>query len=144
MLEHVVVTRDRLLITISRPDGPTDVNETSAQMRIAWSQKTKDSATAADNDDAQETRHNESLVRSIVRAQAWVQSLQDGVFQSIETLAEANHLHPKVVRQALRLAFLSPEVASAILEGRQPAGLSLARIPKLLPLAWTEHQSLLS
>jgi hypothetical protein len=32
------------------------------------------------------------------------------------------------VRQALRLAFLSPEVTSAILEGRQPKGLSLAQI----------------
>jgi len=97
-----------------------------------------------DNEDAQEARHNEGLVRSIVRAHAWVQSLQDGAFESIEALAEANRLHPKVVRQALRLAFLSPNVASAILEGSQPAGLSLARIPKLLPLAWTEHQSLLS
>jgi hypothetical protein len=52
-------------------------------------------------------------------------------------------LHPKVVRQALRLAFLMPDVTSAILEGRQPAGLSLAQIPKLLPLSWTEHQRLL-
>jgi hypothetical protein len=51
---------------------------------------------------------------------------------SIEALAEANRLHPKVVRQALRLAFLSPGVTSAILEGRQPARLSLAQIPKLL------------
>jgi site-specific DNA recombinase len=49
----------------------------------------------------------------------------------------------KVVRQALRLAFLSPDVTSAILEGRQPTGLSLTRIPKLLPLPWTEHRSLL-
>ncbi|MEH2561809.1 recombinase family protein [Bradyrhizobium sp. AZCC 2289] len=143
MLERVVVARDRLLVTISGPDGPTDVNGTSVQIRIAWSQKTKDTATAMDNEDAQETKHNESLVRSIVRAQAWVQSLQDGAFESIEALAEANRLHPKVVRHALRLAFLSPDVASAILEGKQPARLSLARIPKLLPLAWTEHRSLL-
>jgi DNA invertase Pin-like site-specific DNA recombinase len=144
MLERVVVARDRLLITISSPDGPTDANRTSPQIRIAWLQKTRDSLTAMDNEDAQEARHNEGLVRSIVRAHAWVQSLQDGAFESIEALAEANRLHPKVVRQALRLAFLSPNVASAILEGSQPAGLSLARIPKLLPLAWTEHQSLLS
>jgi site-specific DNA recombinase len=97
-----------------------------------------------DNEDVQPTKHNQSLVRSIVRAQAWVQSLEAGTFESIEALAQANRLHPKVVRQALRLAFLSPDLASAILEGRQPVGLSLARIPKLLPLAWTEHQSLLS
>jgi hypothetical protein len=70
-------------------------------------------------------------------------ALQDGAFESIEQLAEANGLHPKVVRQALRLAFLSPDFTSAVLEGRQPKGLSLALIPKLLPLSWTEHRHLL-
>ena len=40
--------------------------------------------------------------------------------------------------------FLSPDVISAILEGRQPKGPSLARIPKLLPLSWTEHRPLLA
>lgn len=72
-----------------------------------------------------------------------MRSLQGGTYESIEDLADANRMHPKVVRQALRLAFLSPDVTSAILEGRQPAGLSLAQIPKLLPLPWTEHRRLL-
>jgi len=143
MLERVVVARNQLLATISGPGGATDVNGTSAQIKIAWSPKTRDTATVMDNEDAHEIKHNESLVRSIVRAQAWVRSLEDGTFESIEALAEANRIHPKLVRQALRLAFLSPPVASAILEGWQPASLSLARIPKLLPLAWTGHQSLL-
>jgi hypothetical protein len=69
--------------------------------------------------------------------------LQDGTYDSIEDLADASNLHSKVVRQNLRLAFLSPEVTSAILEGSQPANLSLTRIPKLLPLKWTDHRSLL-
>jgi hypothetical protein len=68
---------------------------------------------------------------------------QEGAYQSIEQLAEANSLHPKVVRQGLRLAFLSPEVTSTILEGRQPKELALAQIPKLLPLTWAQHQHLL-
>jgi hypothetical protein len=32
---------------------------------------------------------------------------------------------------------------SAILERRQPTGLSLAQIPKLLALPWSEHRQLL-
>jgi hypothetical protein len=91
----------------------------------------------------QEGALNEGLIQSIVRAHAWLQCLRDGAHQSIEQLAEANRLHPKVVRQALRLAFLSPDLTSAILEGRQPEALSLARIPKLLPLPWAEHRHLL-
>jgi hypothetical protein len=69
--------------------------------------------------------------------------LQEGTFESVEDLADASNLHPKVVRQNLRLAFLSPEVTSAILEGGPPANLTLARIPKLLSLKWTDHRSLL-
>ena len=68
--------------------------------------------------------------------------LRDGTYDSIEQLAEANRLHPKVIRH-LRLAFLSPEVTSAVLERGQPAGLSLAQIPKLLALPWAEHRCLL-
>jgi site-specific DNA recombinase len=90
-----------------------------------------------------ESAHNESLIQSIVRAHGWIHCLRDGAHQSIEQLAKANGLHPKVVRQAIRLAFLSPDLTSAILEGDQPKGLSLARIPKLLPLSWAEHRPLL-
>jgi site-specific DNA recombinase len=57
-------------------------------------------------------------------------------------MREANSLHPKVVRQALRLAFLALEITSAVLEGSQPKELSLARIPKLLSSSWAEHRLL--
>ena len=62
---------------------------------------------------------------------------------SCKLLADVIGLHPKVVRQALRFAFLMPEVTSAVLEGRQTAGLSLAQIQKALPLSWTEQRPLL-
>jgi hypothetical protein len=67
----------------------------------------------------------------------------------VHRVAVARHEGPihrfrKVVRQALRLAFLSPQVISAILEVTQPQALSLAQIPKLLPLSSAEHRPLLS
>jgi site-specific DNA recombinase len=96
-----------------------------------------------EGNDGSESAHNESLIQSVVRAHGWIRSLQETAHQSIEQLAEANGLHPKVVRQALRLAFLAPEVTSAVLEGRQPKELSLAQVPKLLPLSWIEHRALL-
>ena len=113
------------------------------EIRIPWPTKARDSTVALESDGEAVGAHNEGLIQSVVRAQAWVQSLRDEAYDSIEMLAEANHLHPKVVRQALRLAFLSPVVTSAILEGRQPATLSLTQIPKLLPLPWTDHRRLL-
>jgi site-specific DNA recombinase len=139
-VERVVIACDQLRITTA---GAPDGDGTNREIRIAWSTKTKDASTALECNGVPEGSLNEGLIQSIVRAHAWLQCLQDGAHQSIEQLAEANRLHPKVVRQALRLAFLSPELTSAILEGRQPAALSLAQIPKLLPLPWTEHRRLL-
>jgi hypothetical protein len=142
MLERVVVTRDQLLITTAGSSRTTEANETTTETRIAWSANTRDSIATLDSDAAPEGASNESLIQSVVRAHVWIHLLREGTYVSIEKLAEANQLHPKVVRQALRLAFLSPDVTSAILEGRQPTTLSLAQIPKLLSLAWTAHRCL--
>ena len=140
-VQRIVVAREQLLITVS---GSADGDGSSQQIRTAWSIRAKDASTIVEGRGGPESASNESLVQSITRAHGWTRSLQNETHGSIEDLAEANGLHPKVVRQALRLAFLSPEVTSAILDGRHSKGLALARIPKLLPLSWTEHRHLLA
>jgi site-specific DNA recombinase len=142
MCERVVVARDQLLITLAQSSAAAGMDNAMPEIRIPWQTKIRDS-TAKVESDGETAAHNEGLIHLVVRSQAWIQSLRAGAYESIEMLAEANGLHPKVVRQALRLAFLSPDVTSAILEGRQPASLSLAQIPKLLPFSWTEHLRLL-
>ena len=77
------------------------------------------------------------LLQAIVRAYVWLRDLQRGKFDSVEALAASVKLHPKVVRQELRYAFLAPSITEAILTGEQPPALTLARIPKTLPLAWS-------
>jgi hypothetical protein len=137
VLERVVVARSRLLITMASGDLPRQ------EIVIPWTAQPKNARPAIDGDGSAKDARNESLIQSVVRAHAWTQSLQDGAYGSIEELADANSIHPKVIRQNLRLAFLSSEVTTAILDGGQPASLSLARIPKLLSLKWTDHRSLL-
>jgi site-specific DNA recombinase len=142
-VERVVISRDQLMLTIAGSHGDSNVGGMPKDIKIAWSTKAKDSVPTLESDGPADGSHNEPLLQSIVRAHAWMHSLREGTYESVEDLAEANCMHPKVVRQALRLAFLSPEVTSAILEGRQPAGLARAQIPKLLPLPWAEHRRLL-
>lgn len=84
---------------------------------------------------------DQKLLHSFVRAHSWLEDLSSGRHGSVEDLADAVGLHPKVVRQGLRLAFLSPEVTSAILEGERP--LQLKQIPKLLPISWHEQRLIL-
>jgi hypothetical protein len=125
------------LITIASGDLPRQ------EIVIPWTVQQKTARPRIEGDGSSKDTHNESLVQSVVRAHAWMHLLQDSAYNSIEELADANNIHPKVVRQNLRLAFLSSEVVSAILDGSQPASLSLAQIPKLLSLKWTDHRSLL-
>jgi site-specific DNA recombinase len=142
-VERVVVARDQLLISLVRSDDVGDIDDANSKIRIPWLPNNRGPTDSVESDCENNAAQNEGLTQSVVRAHAWKRALLDGAHDSVESLADANQLHPKIVRQALRLAFLSPDVTSAILEGRQPKGLSLAQIPKLLPLSWTRHRPLL-
>ncbi|MCA6112520.1 hypothetical protein [Bradyrhizobium cenepequi] len=104
---------------------------------LPWTPKAKADTTRVDLNQA--GGPDQKLLQSIVRAHAWMSALWSGTHDSIESLALAMQLHPKVVRQALRLAFLAPQITESILHGSQPAYLSLAKIPFALPLPWAEQ-----
>jgi DNA invertase Pin-like site-specific DNA recombinase len=137
LLERAVVGRTRLRITLAGANRPHQ------EITVPWAPEQKGAKPMMEGSGPSNDRRNESLIQSVVRAHVWMILLQDGTYDSVEDLGNADNVHPKVIRQNLRLAFLSPEVTSAILEGGQPADLSLAGIPKLLPLKWTDHRSLL-
>jgi site-specific DNA recombinase len=137
LLERAVVGRTRLRITLAGAHTPLQ------QIAIPWTPEQKGAKPMIEEGGSSNDGRNESLIQSVVRAHAWMVLLQDGTYGSVEDLADASNVHPKVVRQNLRLAFLSPEITSVILEGSQPANLALAGIPKLLSLKWTDHRSLL-
>jgi DNA invertase Pin-like site-specific DNA recombinase len=142
-VERIVIGRDHLMMTLARPAAGDHAIDANFEIRVPWSTKPSIPLVSDLKTDREKVGiPREILIHSIVRAHAWKQSLLDEIYGSVEELAEACKLHPKVVRQALRLAFLSPDLTSAIFEG-ELADLSLARIPKLLPLAWAMHRHLL-
>jgi len=122
-------------ITISLQQDNSEVID------IPWQAPIKN-APAPAPPSANTDRPDPKLLQAIVRAHAWLRDLQSGKFDSIEALAASVKLHPKVVRQELRYAFLAPSITEAILTGDQPPTLSLARIPKTLPLTWSGQRAL--
>ena len=138
-VQRVVIASDRLAITLPRQVG----NNIKREIRIPWPNGARNGAVVVDSGNATEKVRNEKLILAIVRAHAWLQQLVGGTHVSVEELANANSIHPKVVRQSLRFAYLSPGITSAILEGRQSPTLTLALIPKLLPLPWATQGQLL-
>jgi site-specific DNA recombinase len=56
------------------------------------------------------------------------------------------NVHPEDVSRLLPLAFLSPKIVDAILQGRQPVDLSVRHLARAinLPIAWADQAELLS
>lgn len=62
------------------------------------------------------------MVEALAWAFRWRKMLDEGVYGTIEDLAEAKGIGKTYVSQVLRLTLLAPEIVAAILDGRQPAG----------------------
>ena len=60
-------------------------------------------------------------------------------------LAKGEELNRSYFSRVLRLAYLAPDITLAILEGRQPPGLTIARLTTDadLPLAWPAQRKAL-
>jgi len=46
------------------------------------------------------------------------------------------------VSRVLQLGLLAPDIVEAILAGREPSGLSLAKLTRTLPMLWHEQREL--
>src|SRR5205807_10631381 len=80
-----------------------------------------------------------ALIKAIVRGRAWFEELATGRARSLNELAKRDGISRRYIRRLVGLAFLSPELVEAILQGRQSVELSATRLTQLdLPLDWTE------
>jgi site-specific DNA recombinase len=77
-----------------------------------------------------------SKPQAIVRAHAWLKLLSDGTHPTIESLAQSACLHPKVIRKAIRMAFLGPSITKMILNGERTAPLLLRDVENVDALSW--------
>jgi site-specific DNA recombinase len=62
----------------------------------------------------------------------------------MEALASSKRLNPKVVRKAIRVAFLAPDITEAILTGNHPKSLTLTDLQNTLPLDWDGQREALN
>jgi DNA invertase Pin-like site-specific DNA recombinase len=85
------------------------------------------------------------LIKAIARGRAWFEELAIGRARSLQELAKRDRISRRYIRRLVGLAFLSPQLVEAILQGRQPVELTATRLTELdLPLDWTEQQKLLA
>ena len=85
-------------------------------------------------------RHDETLVKALVRAHRWRRRIESGQAKSITGLAEQEGVTAAFVCRLLPLTCLAPDIVEAILDGRQPKGLRLAEMLGNGPVAWEEQR----
>jgi ParB-like chromosome segregation protein Spo0J len=65
--------------------------------------------------------------------------LEEGRYGSISEMAKAEGVERGYVGSLLRLTLLPPEVVEAILDGRQPEGITLPGLLERVPAGWGEQ-----
>jgi hypothetical protein len=83
-----------------------------------------------------EDRIDSTLVKALARAFRWRRQLETGVHTCIRDIAKAERINESYVFRVYRLTLLAPDIVEAILDGRQPEGLTLARMMKPFPVEW--------
>jgi site-specific DNA recombinase len=86
-----------------------------------------------------------ALIKAIARGCLWFEELATGRARSLHELATREGITRRYIRRLVNLAFLSPQLVEAILQGRQPIALTATRLTEFdLPLDWSEQRRLLA
>jgi hypothetical protein len=81
-----------------------------------------------------------TMIKLVARAHRWQQLLLQGVYASIEELAQAEAINPSYVSRVMRLSCLAPSITEAIMEGQHPAHLTAKELLAPFPLAWAAQR----
>jgi hypothetical protein len=91
---------------------------------------------------AQARRTDSTLVKALARAFRWKRMLESGEFTSISELAEREGIAFTYMARLMRLSLLAPDIVDAIMDGRQPATVTLGKLMDPFPLDWDEQRAL--
>ena len=88
---------------------------------------------------APRTRVDSALLKALARGFRWRKLLEKGDFSTIEEIADAENINPSYISRVLRLTLLAPEIVEAILDGRQPADMTLSLLMQPFGVLWEEQ-----
>ena len=82
-----------------------------------------------------------TLVKALARAFRWRRMMEAGRYGTIDELAAAEKINSSYVSRLLPLTLLAPDIVEAILDGRQPDGMTLPGLMEPFPIEWDRHRS---
>lgn len=84
------------------------------------------------------------LIRAVTEGHSWYERLRSGEVPTVRELAESVGRDRPDVGRRLRLAFLAPDIVSSIVDGEQPASVTIGALLRQqeIPLSWAEQRRL--
>jgi DNA invertase Pin-like site-specific DNA recombinase len=82
----------------------------------------------------------DALLIAIAKARKWVDDLAHGRAAGFAAIARREGKVERHVRLLAPLAFVSPRIVSALLDGTAPADLTLSKLARALPYSWVEQE----
>lgn len=86
------------------------------------------------------TRADPTLVKALARAFRYQRMLDQGCYASITEMAAAEKIERGYLGSLLRLTLLAPHIVEAILDGRQPEGVTLPALMGPFPANWSDQK----
>jgi DNA invertase Pin-like site-specific DNA recombinase len=140
-LATVLGTASAIIGSADQEDANLLTLSVAAQLRRTGKEMTM----RVERSDAFPARPNPSLIKLIARAHLFEARLLQSAGGKFAELAKREKLNRSYYSRVVRLTYLAPDITRAILEGRQPPGLTAATLLEHsgLPLAWPEQRKAL-
>ncbi len=89
---------------------------------------------------AMKPESRDALLAAIAKARGWIDDIRVGAIGSFAEIAEREAQGERHIRLLAPLAFLSPRIIAAIVDGTAPADLTVTGLAKALPYSWIEQE----
>jgi len=125
-------------------NGSTCPNSPSSTIAIPWSSpipaRVKGIIHVPIHNTPIKPDRREALLIAIANARNWMHDLMQGRVASFAAIARREGKVERHIRLLAPLAFLSPRIVSALLEGTAPNDLTITGLARALPHSWAEQE----
>jgi len=127
----------------SEVENPTDLIQLSIETKLQRCGMEVRFVVPPDSAIATARQPKPSLLKALARAHEWYGWVIDGTVGGPTAIAHRTGLDERYVSKVFRCALLAPDIVEAIVEGRQPEGLTFDKLWRNLPSRWTEQRRVL-
>jgi len=82
-----------------------------------------------------------TMIKSIARAFRWQKLLENGTYTCLDDIARSEKIGASFVSRYHRLVLLAPDIVEAILDGKQPAQLTMKDLLVPFPQEWDKQRT---